>query len=90
MHGENKQTAGKRDEKNIAVIGIGSNIDADSNIARILEMLEKEMEILKISAFVKTKPIGIENQPDFTNGAVKICTGLNRLALNRLLTHIAV
>jgi 2-amino-4-hydroxy-6-hydroxymethyldihydropteridine diphosphokinase len=54
----------------------------------MLELLVKEVEILKVSSLLKTKPIGIENQPDFTNGAVKIQTGLSREELNRLLKSI--
>ncbi len=68
-----------------AIISIGSNINAEANISKMLEVLGKEVEILKVSSLLKTKPIGIENQPDFTNGAVKIQTGLSREELNRLL-----
>jgi 2-amino-4-hydroxy-6-hydroxymethyldihydropteridine diphosphokinase len=73
---------------NIVIIGIGSNINAETNISKMLELLVKEVEILKVSSLLKTKPIGIENQPDFTNGAVKIQTGLSREELNRLLKSI--
>jgi 2-amino-4-hydroxy-6-hydroxymethyldihydropteridine diphosphokinase len=37
---------------------------------------------------LKTKPIGIENQPEFTNGAVKIKTSLNQENLTVLLKSI--
>jgi len=37
---------------------------------------------------LRTKPIGNEHQPDFTNGAVKIRTDLDRDALNLLLKRI--
>jgi 2-amino-4-hydroxy-6-hydroxymethyldihydropteridine diphosphokinase len=73
---------------NIVIIGIGSNINAETNISKMLEVLVNEVEILKVSSLLKTKPIGIENQPDFTNGAVKIQTGLSREELNRLLKSI--
>ena len=73
---------------NTVIIGIGSNINAETNISKMLEVLGKEVGILKVSSLLKTKPIGIENQPDFTNCAVKIQTGLNRKALNRLLKSI--
>lgn len=71
-----------------AIISIGSNIDAKKNIARMLNILGNEVEIQKVSTLVKTKPIGIENQPDFTNGAVKVKTGMNKEELNRLLKVI--
>ncbi len=73
---------------NICIIGIGSNIDAETNIPKMLKILETKMTILKISTFHKTKPIGIINQPDFTNGAVKIETNLNRQDLNNILKTI--
>jgi 2-amino-4-hydroxy-6-hydroxymethyldihydropteridine diphosphokinase len=73
---------------NTAIIGIGSNINAGANISKMLEVLGKEVEILKVSSLLKTKPIGIENQPEFTNGAVKIKTGLGREELNRFLKNI--
>jgi 2-amino-4-hydroxy-6-hydroxymethyldihydropteridine diphosphokinase len=60
------------DIKNEAVVGIGSNINAEENISRMLNILSQNVIVVKISSFVKTKPIGIENQPDFTNGAVRI------------------
>ena len=73
---------------NTAIISIGSNIDAEKNIDRMLKILGNEVEILKISMLVKTKPIGIENQPDFTNGAVKIKTGREKTDLKQLLKTI--
>jgi 2-amino-4-hydroxy-6-hydroxymethyldihydropteridine diphosphokinase len=73
---------------NIVIIGIGSNINAETNISKMLEVLVNEVEILKVSSLLKTKPIGIENQPDFTNGAIKIQTGLNREELNQLLKSV--
>lgn len=75
-------------QSNTAIISIGSNIDAESNIEKMLVLLGQEVKILKVSLLVKTKPIGIENQPDFTNGAVKIGTYLDKENLNRLLKCI--
>jgi 2-amino-4-hydroxy-6-hydroxymethyldihydropteridine diphosphokinase len=43
---------------------------------------------VKVSSFIKTKPIGIENQSEFTNGAVKIKTSLSREDLTVLLKAI--
>lgn len=73
---------------NSVVIGIGSNIDAEINIQKMLEILKQKVRILKVSEMVKTKPIGIENQPDYTNGAVKIETEFNRQDLTVLLKSI--
>jgi 2-amino-4-hydroxy-6-hydroxymethyldihydropteridine diphosphokinase len=76
------------DQENEAVIGIGSNIDAEENILKMLDILGQKVIVVKISSFVKTKPIGIENQPDFTNGAVRISTRLEMEELKFLLRQI--
>lgn len=73
---------------NECIIGIGSNIDAESNIPRMLEILKTKVSIVRISSFVQTKPIGISEQADFTNGAVKIKTHLDKDSLNRELKKI--
>ncbi|MCK5852817.1 2-amino-4-hydroxy-6-hydroxymethyldihydropteridine diphosphokinase, partial [bacterium] len=73
---------------NICIIGIGSNINAETNIPKMLEILKAKVNVLQVSSFLKTKPIGIINQPDFTNGAVKINTELNRADLNKMLKSI--
>ncbi len=74
--------------KNICIIGIGSNIEAETNIPKMLEILKMKVDVLKVSAFRITKPIGIIDQPDFTNGAVKINTKLNRTDLTQMLKNI--
>lgn len=73
---------------NICIIGIGSNIEAVTNIPKMLEILKTKVMVLKVSEFLITKPIGIADQPDFTNGAVKIKTELNQKKLNKLLKAI--
>lgn len=73
---------------NSCIIGIGSNIEADANIKKMLAILASHVEIIKVSNLLKTKPIGILNQPDFTNGAVKIKTGLEQDALLLVLKKI--
>ena len=73
---------------NTAIIGIGSNIDAEKNIETALKILADRFELLKVSAMLKTKPLGIENQPDFTNGAAKINTILDRISLKKELKKI--
>lgn len=73
---------------NSAIIGIGSNVNAEKNIPKMLKILETKVDVLKVSTFIKTKPIGIIDQPDFTNGAVKVQTNLNLRNLNKLLKEI--
>ncbi len=73
---------------NTVIIGIGSNLDAESNILKMLEILKKHVQVIQVSEMVKTKPIGIKEQPDYTNGAVKIESELNREQLTNLLKLI--
>ena len=73
---------------NVVIIGIGSNIEAEKNIPAMLEILKDHVDVLKVSSFIQTKPIGIKNQPEFTNGAVKIRTRLDQIKLNHLLKSI--
>ena len=74
--------------KNVCIIGIGSNINAESNIQEMLEMLKMEVDVLKVSNFLKTEPIGIKDQPEYTNGAVKIETSHTKKELKKVLKNI--
>lgn len=73
---------------NSCIIGIGSNIDAEANISKMLEILKTRVNVIQVSTFLKTKPIGIIDQADFTNGAVKVETELNQKNLNLLCKNI--
>ncbi len=73
---------------NVLIIGIGSNINAEENISKMLEILKTKVDVLKVSRFSKTAALGIKNQPDFTNGAVKVKSILDQEDLNRLLKDI--
>ena len=77
-----------RETINICIIGIGSNLDAVANIPTMLKILAEKTEVVKVSAMIKTKPIGILDQPDYTNGAVKIKTVLKKEDLTVLLKSI--
>lgn len=56
------------------IIGIGSNIDPEQNIAAALFFLRQGHELISVSTLVKTSPIGIPDQPDFLNGAAMVFT----------------
>ena len=53
---------------------MGSNINSEENIEKAINILLNEHTLLKKSIFIKTKPIGYTNQPDFLNGSVLIET----------------
>jgi 2-amino-4-hydroxy-6-hydroxymethyldihydropteridine diphosphokinase len=73
---------------NECIIGIGSNINAEINIAEMLRLLSADVEIIQISKMIQTKPIGIKEQADYTNGAVRIWTEMDMKTLSSYLKHL--
>lgn len=73
---------------NTCIIGIGSNIQAEENISRSLQILRHDVKVIQVSKMVQTKPIGITDQHDFTNGAVKIETNWTQEELNNYLKNV--
>ena len=62
---------------NRAVIGLGSNINAEENIRRAKEAIAGEFMLIKSSSFVETEPVGFKEQDRFINGALLIETELD-------------
>ena len=73
---------------NDCIIGIGSNISADQNILAMLKLLSADFEIVQVSKMIQTEPIGIKEQADYTNGAVRIHTVLNLTELTSYLKNL--
>lgn len=73
---------------NDVVIGIGSNIDAIRNIDAAIEFLQQDYQVRAISDLITTAPIGITNQADFVNGAIRLQTTLSRQQLNTYLKQL--
>ncbi|RKD92350.1 2-amino-4-hydroxy-6-hydroxymethyldihydropteridine diphosphokinase [Mangrovibacterium diazotrophicum] len=73
---------------NSAIISIGSNIDPEQNIAKMLALMEKDCRVLMVSELVRTKPIGIEDQPDFVNGAALVETELTQVDFKQYLKSV--
>ena len=73
---------------NDCIIGIGSNIEADKNIREMLQLLAADVEIVGVSQMVQTKPIGISEQADYTNGAVRVRTGMDKKTLSSYLKKL--
>ena len=74
--------------KHECIIGIGSNIEPEQNIAAALFFLRQEQELIAISTFIKTSPIGIPDQPDFLNGAAKVLTEMEIVEFKDYLKNI--
>ena len=62
--------------RNECIIGVGSNIDPEANIHTALSILRQETDVRGVSEWVKTSPIGVCEQNDFINGAIKIRTSM--------------
>lgn len=73
---------------NDCIIGIGSNINAQANIAKVLNLMESHFVVMQVSTMVQTKAIGMTDQPDYTNGAVRILTEMSIDELSLLLKKL--
>lgn len=65
----------------IACIGIGSNVDPERNIPAALDLLAREVELLDVSTFYRTPPLGHPEQPEFLNGACRVAATMAPRAL---------
>lgn len=72
-----------------ALLALGSNLgDRHSNLNAAVEDLRATagIEIVRVSSFIETEPVGMSGQPWFLNGAVSIRTSLSpRMVLERCL-----
>ena len=73
---------------NEVVIAMGSNIDPKANLELAVVKLKSRFKVSKQSQWIRTKPIGIEDQPDFYNGALLMETELNMESLKKELKSI--
>jgi 2-amino-4-hydroxy-6-hydroxymethyldihydropteridine diphosphokinase len=73
----------------LAYVGLGANLgDREATLRRAIELLrgEPEIDVLAVSSFRETDPVGYVDQPPFLNAAVALETGLPpRALLERLL-----
>ena len=70
------------------VIGLGSNIDPEANLEQAVQELKSRFKVSKQSQWTRTKPIGIQDQPDFYNGALLMETELEQQSLKKELKQI--
>ncbi len=73
---------------NTCIIEMGSNIEPKKNIEKAIEILKSEIDVVSVSSFITTKPIGIKEQADFLNGAVRLNTEMNKNQLTMYLKNI--
>lgn len=70
------------------VIGLGSNVDPEANLEQAVQELKSRFKVSKRSQWTRTKPIGIQDQPDFYNGALLMETELEQQSLKKELKQI--
>ncbi len=73
---------------NKVVIGVGSNIDPGNNIKQAKEAVANQLNLIRISTFIETDPIGCKNQNNFVNGAFLIETEMDALTLKSWLKSL--
>ena len=72
-----------------AVIGLGSNIgNPKENLNLALALLREATDVVKVSSYYVTKPVGYEDQPDFVNAVCIIETELPAMELLNMLHGI--
>lgn len=52
------------------IVGVGANINPETNIAAAIGQLRQRFESVSVSTFYTSKPVGRVDQPTFVNGAI--------------------
>ena len=73
---------------NEVVIALGSNIEPEENLELAVVALKSKFKVSKRSLWIRTKPIGILDQPDFYNGVLIMETELGMESLKQELKRI--
>jgi len=73
---------------NKVVIGVGSNIDPENNIKEAQNAVANQHNLIKVSSFIETEPIGCKSQDNFLNGALLIETEMDALTLKSWLKNL--
>ena len=73
---------------NKVVIALGSNIEPEENLELAVVELKSRFKVSKRSQWIRTKPIGILDQPDFYNGVLIMVTELGMESLKQELTSV--
>lgn len=71
-----------------AYIGLGSNLDdPEEQLRSAVSFLQQlpDTIIVRVSSFYRTKPVGLEGQPDYINAVALLQTGLSA---RQLLEHM--
>lgn len=70
-------------------ISVGANIGSvRENFARAIKSIEKNSRVLAVSSLYESEPLGLQNQPKFTNAVIKVRTELSPFELLDFLQRI--
>lgn len=72
------------------LLGIGSNINPDENLSRIIALLFDHFPVLHLSRILKIPPIGMNSHRDFLNTVVFIETDIVEQELKTLCNDIEI
>jgi len=72
------------------LLGIGSNIEPQSNIAKIIHLLLCQFPRLSLSCVLKIPPIGMNSRRDFLNVVVFIETTMTEVDLKTICNDIEI
>lgn len=76
------------DRYNTAIIALGSNIEPEDNFQKAIAQVKQLGLIVQRTEFIKTAPLKFEDQPEFLNGALLLCTKKNLIELQLELKQI--
>lgn len=74
--------------KNSYIIGIGSNYEAEKNIAQTIKKLQLILKGIKCSRFIQTDPINLSSKNPFTNGLAFFFSELETKEIKRIFKNI--
>jgi len=77
----------------IAYIALGANLgDRPSQLNQAIDLMNKTegLHVQQVSTFLETKPVGLEEQPDFINAVARVETTLEPADLLKALLSIEV
>lgn len=72
------------------LVGIGSNIEPQANIAKIIQLLLRQLPRLSLSRVLKIPPIGMNSQRDFLNVVVFIESDMTEIELKTICNDIEI
>ena len=70
-----------------AYLGLGSNIEAERNIASAIARLHETFDGIEFSPFYRCTPFGFEGE-DFINGVARVTTGMMPMELKNWLIEL--